>query len=172
MLTEETYLKVGSTVERIGQSRLQRGNYPVPESTKANGSKLSASSVQIEPVDAGDVLIPTEFRAAIYEYLIMRVRQSGTFEQVFRSGERAASGVKDLVTLHTTVKKFKEGSQMRREITTVLGSTNIGVDAWVTDRDGSVLRAELVKGKVRFFDENLGVTNDLAKRIANRLKQH
>jgi hypothetical protein len=62
-------------------------------------------------------------------------------------------------------------SQMRREITTVLGATNVGVEAWVTDRDGRVLRADLVQGKVRFFGENLGVTNDLAKRIAKRLKQ-
>jgi hypothetical protein len=35
-----------------------------PESFKANGSKLSASAIQIGPVDAGDVWIPIEFRAA------------------------------------------------------------------------------------------------------------
>ena len=48
----------------------------------------------------------------------------------------------DLVTLHTTVEKFKQGSQMQREITTVLGSTNVDVDAWVTDSDGRVLLAD------------------------------
>jgi hypothetical protein len=163
-------INAGAHVRPNGQE-LQKGNHAAPESAEANGSKLSASAVQIEPLDAGDVSIPTEFRAAIYEYLVMRVRQSGTFKQVFRSGDLAASGVNDLVTLHTTVKKFKEGSQMRREITTVLGATNVGVEAWVTDRDGRVLRADLVQGKVRFFGENLGVTNDLAKRIAKRLKQ-
>jgi hypothetical protein len=151
---------------------LQEGSHAPPEPpTKGKGSKLSASAVQIEPVDAGDVLIPTEFRAAIYEYLVMRVGQSGTFKQVFRSGDRAAAGVHDLVTLHTTVEKFKQGSQMQREITTVLGSTNVGVEAWVTDRDGHVLLVDRAHGKVRFFGENLGATNDLAKRITKRLKQ-
>jgi len=150
---------------------LQERKPAAPEAPKAQGSKLSQAAIQIEPVDAGDIRIPTEFRAAIYEYLVMRVRESGNFQQVFRSGDRAAAGVPDLVTLHTIVNKFKQGSQMQREITTVLGSTNVGVDAWVTDRDGRVLLADRVQGKVRFFGENLGVTNDLAKHITKRLKQ-
>jgi hypothetical protein len=37
-------------------------------------SRLSASAIQIEPVGAGDVWIPAEFRAAIYEFLVTRVR--------------------------------------------------------------------------------------------------
>ena len=41
----------------------------------------------------------------------------------------------------------------------------------MTDRDGRVVLADRVQGKVRFFGENLGATNDLAKRIAKRLKQ-
>jgi hypothetical protein len=101
----------------------------------------------------------------------MRVRESGHFRQVFRSGDRAAVGVPDLVTLHTTVEKLKPGSQMKREITTVLGSADVGVGAWVTGRDGQVLFADGVQGKVHFFGQNLGVTNDLAKHIAKRLKQ-
>ena len=164
-------IAAGAHVRVPSGQELQEGKPAPPEAPKAKGSKLSASAIQIEPVDAGDVWIPTEFRAAIYEYLVMRVRESGNFQQVFRSGDRAAAGVRDLVTLHTTVEKFKQGSQMKREITTVLGSTSVGVDAWVTDRDGRVLLADRVQGKVRFFGENLGATNDLAKHIAKRLKQ-
>jgi hypothetical protein len=164
-------ITAGAHVRAPSGHRLQEGRPAAPEAPKANGSKLSASAIQIEPVEAGDVWIPTEFRAAIYEYLVRRVRESGNFQQVFRSGDRAAPGVRDLVTLHTTVNKFKQGSQMQREITTVLGSTNVGVDAWVSDRDGRVLLADRVQGKVRFFGENLGATNDLAKHIAKRLKQ-
>jgi hypothetical protein len=164
-------ITAGAHVRAPSGQGLQEGRPAALEAPKANGSKLSASAIQIEPVDAGNIGIPTEFRAAIYEYLIMRVRESGTFQQVFRSGDRAAAGVRDLVTLHTTVNKFKQGSQMQREVTTVLGSTNVDVDAWVTDRDGRVLLADLVQGKVRFFGENLGATNDLAKHIAKRLKQ-
>lgn len=148
-----------------------RAGKPVaPEARKTNGPKRSASAIEIEPVDARDVWIPAEFRAAIYEYLVIRVRKSGTFQQVFRSGDRAAAGVPDLVTLHTTIEKFKQGSQMQREITTVLGATKVDVSASVTDRDGRVLMTRRVQGRVRFFGENLGVSNDLAKHIAKQLK--
>jgi hypothetical protein len=138
---------------------------------KTKRQKFSASAIQIEPVDAGDVRIPPEFRAAVYEFLIIRVRDSGVFHKVFRSGDREAAAVPDLVTLHTTVENFKEGSQMKRELTTVLGATKLDVAASVTGRDGHVVLDGTVHGKVRFFGENLGVTNDLAKHIAKLLKQ-
>jgi hypothetical protein len=164
-------IAAGSHVREPSGRGLQEAKPSAPETPKPTRSKLIASAIQIEPVDAGNVWIPVEFRAAIYEYLVMRVRESGKFQQIFRSGDRAAAGARDLVTLHATVEQFKQGSQMEREITTVLGSTNVGVDAWVTDRDGRVLLADRVQGKVRFFGENLGATNDLAKHIAKRLKQ-
>ena len=85
------------------------GSYEYPESVRVQwravsadaGQKLSASAIQIEPVDAGDVKISEDFRALVYEFLMLRVGESGAFKQVFRSGDRAAVGVPDLVTLHT-----------------------------------------------------------------------
>jgi hypothetical protein len=144
----------------------------VPAGPKTAGQKLSASAIQIEPVEAGDVRIPAEFRSAIYEFLVERVRKAGTFQQVFRSGDRAASNIPDLVTLRTRVEKFREGSQMEREITTVLGATTIDVSAVVTARDERTLLDSHIQGKVRFFGENLGVTDDLAKRIAKLLRKN
>jgi hypothetical protein len=141
-----------------------------PAAVKADVPKLSASAIQIEPVEAGDVRIPAEFRSAMYEFLVERVREAGTFRQVFRSGDRAAAGIPGLVTLHTTVEKFKEGSQMKREVTAVLGATTVDVSSWVSASDGRTLWDSRIHGKVRFFGENLGVTNDLAKRIAKLLR--
>jgi hypothetical protein len=164
-------ITAGAHVAAPSGQELKEGKPAATETPTAISTKLSASAIQIEPVGAGDVWIPAEFRAAMYEFLVMRVRQSGKFQQVFRSGDRAAANVHDLLTLHTTVEKFKQGSQMQREITTVFGATKVGVDASVTDRDGHVLLAQRVQGKVLFFGENLGVTNDLAKHIAKRLKQ-
>ncbi len=144
---------------------------PAPAAKAAKAPKFSASAIQIEPVQNGDVRIPGEFRAAVYEFLIIRVRGTGAFQQVFRSGDHAAAGVPDLVTLNATVEKFKQGSQMERELTTVLGATTLNVSASVTNREAHVLLEQPIHGKVRFFGENLGVTNDLAKRIAKLLKQ-
>jgi len=137
-----------------------------------HGKKLTASAIQIEPVGADDVRIPVEFRAAIYEFLVERVRESGTFQQVFRSGDRAAASASNLVALHMDVEKFKEGSQMQREITTVLGSTKLTVHGSVTAKDGQPVLSGKAEGKVRFRGENLGVTDDLAKHIAKILRKN
>lgn len=126
---------------------------------------LSASAIQIAMVEAGDTAIPAEFRFAVYERLVEKVIASGAFQKVYRTGDRAADSASDLVTLHTRVELFKEGSQTAREVTTVLGATSVDVTASVTARDGHDLLSKKITGRVRFFGENLGVTNDLAKRI-------
>ena len=133
--------------------------------------KPSASAIQIEQVDAGDVLIPMEFRVAIYESLLDRVHNTSKFKQVFRSGDRQADGVQDLVTLKTKIEGFQEGSQTKREVTTVTGATKVDVSATVVARDGRVLLDQHLTGRVRFFGENLGATHDLAKRIAKLLNE-
>jgi hypothetical protein len=138
--------------------------------SKVKPPKLSASAIQIEPIEAGGATIPPEFRFAIYERLIERVRKDGTFQRVFRSGDHEADNVADLVILRTKVGKFTEGSQMRRELTTVSGGTTVDVTTTVAARDGRVLLDSNVSGKVRFFGENLGATHDLAKRIAKLLR--
>ena len=150
------------------------------------GIGQSAASIQIGPrqnrrnfpllpsksADRGwSMTSPAEFRFAVYERLIERVRQDGTFQKVFRSGDHAAANVRDLVILRTKVGKFNEGSQFRRELTTVTGGTTVDVTTTVGIRDGRVLLESDLSGKVRFFGENLGVTNDLAKRIAKLLKE-
>jgi hypothetical protein len=164
-------ISAGAHVKSAAGQEMNAGKPAAPASQTTNSQKLTASAIQIEPVDAADVWIPAEFRAAIYEFLVMRVRASGTFQKVFRSGDRAAADVPGLITLHTTIEKFKQGSQLQRELTGVLGATKVNVSAVATNRDGRVLLARPVQGKVLFFGENLGVTNDLAKHIAKGLKQ-
>ena len=133
--------------------------------------KLSASAIRIEPVDAEDVSIPAEFRYAIYERVIERVRQAGTFQKVLRSGDRSGDAISDLVTLHMRVAGFKEGNRTERELTTVLGATKIDIDTTVTAKDGHTMVEKSVTGKVRFRGDNLGATNDLAKHITKVLRE-
>jgi hypothetical protein len=143
------------------------------ENSQANAKpeKLSASAIQIEPLETGSVDIPAEFRFAAYERLIERVRHDGKFQKVFRAGDREAESISDLVILRTTVSGFKPGSEAKREATTVAGSTTLEVTATVSRRDGSVLVTKSAAGRVRYFGENLGATNDLAKRIAKVLNE-
>ncbi len=144
---------------------------PVFAEAQSAAGKPSASAIQIEQVDAGDVLIPMEFRVAIYESLLDRVHNTSKFKKVFRGGDKQADGVQDLVTLKTKIEGFQEGSQTKREVTTVTGATKVDVSAIVVARDGRVLLDQHLTGRVRFFGENLGATHDLAKRIAKLLNE-
>ena len=142
----------------------------VPAQTPAATPKLHASAIQIELVEVGDVSIPEEFRYAIYERLVEQVRASGAFKTVYRSGDKAAASVPDLVKLHTSVEAFDEGSQMKRELAPVaMGSTKVDVTTQIIDKNGKTILNQKVTGKVRIFGENLAATNDLAKRITKLL---
>jgi hypothetical protein len=143
----------------------------VVSAQNATKPKLSASAIQIAMIEAGDVQIPAEFRYAVYERLVERMRSSGTFQKVYRMGDHTADSVPDLVVLHTKVDTFKEGSQTERELVTVLGATKVDITASVTARDGRSLMDQKITGRVRFFGENLGVTNDLAKRITKLVRE-
>lgn len=144
---------------------------PAASAGQKSTPKLSASAIQVEPVETDDVAVPAEFRFAIYERVIEQLQQAGIFQKVIRSGDHQADGIPDLVTLHVKVERFKEGNQTARELTTVIGSTQIDVGATVTARDGHAMLDQKLKGKVRFRGENLTATNDLAKRITKLLKE-
>ena len=133
--------------------------------------KLSASAIRIAMVETGDVPIPAEFRFAMYERLVEDINKSGAFPKVYRSGDRAADGVSDLVTLHTTVQAYKQGSQTVRGLTTVLGATRVDITTSVTGHDGSELTSKMLTARVRFFGENLGVTDGVAKQITKFVRE-
>ena len=117
-------------------------------------------------MDPGDVPIPPDFRVAVYENLIMQIQKTGKFQHVYRSGDTDAASAPDLVILRTTAQSFKKGSQKMREVTTVAGATSISLNVRITDHAGQTLVDRDVEGKVRFFGENLGATNDFSKKVA------
>jgi hypothetical protein len=138
---------------------------PRPVDT-GTGQKLSSSSIQIQPVDPGDVPLPAEFSVAVYENLITQIGKTGKFQHVYRSGDKDAANAPDLVTLRMTAQSFKKGSQKKREVTTVAGSSSIILKVHITDHTGQTLVDRDVQGKVRFFGGNLNVTYDFSKKVA------
>jgi hypothetical protein len=144
---------------------------PQISSGQSPGEKISASAIQIEAVESDDAALPLEFRVAIYEDLVKEVGKSGKFQQVYRSGDRRAVGVPDLLTLHTRVVGFKHGSAKKREVTTVAGATIIKTDVQLVARDRRTLMDRQVEGKVRLFGGNLNATRDLAKKVAKLIRQ-
>ena len=137
-----------------------------PNNDSGSTQKFSASSIQIQPMDPGDVPVPPEFRVAIYENLIVQIRKTGKFQHVYRSGDKDAASVPDLVTLRAAAQSFNQGSQKKREVTTVAGATSITLKVHITDHAGQTLVDRDVQGKVRFFGENLRVTYDFSKKVA------
>jgi hypothetical protein len=132
---------------------------------------LSSTHIQIEPPESGALTVPAEYLFTGYERLIERVRHDGEFQKVFRSGDREAKDTSDLVILRTKVSRFKEGNQLIRELLDLFGWTSLDVTATIEGRDGNVLLSQNLSGRVHFFGENLGVTNDLAKHIAKMLRE-
>jgi hypothetical protein len=128
-------------------------------------------SVQVDKVDPGDVSIEPAFRIAIYENLLQELSKTKRFQQVFRSGDRGAGDVSDLLILKTKVEKYTAGSETRRAVTTVSGATKLSVRTQLCTRDGQIILEKVIDGNVRFIGGNLRATNNLARNVANEIKR-
>jgi hypothetical protein len=137
---------------------------PTPQKTQ----KLTASAIQFERTDPPeDLLIPEDTRVATYENVILQLTKTKKFQHVYRSGDRTAAEIPDLVILRLIPQGFKAGSQKQREVTTVTGATSIKVKVQFSSRDGKILLEKVIEGKVRFYGENLRATYDLSKKVAS-----
>jgi hypothetical protein len=125
-----------------------------------------ASAIQVLMITSDEIKLPAEFQISLYENLIQQLEKQGGFQHVYREGDHRADGAADMVVLHSTVRGFKKGSEMARNVTTVSGKTSIDIHCQFTDKDGkSVLERDL-NGKVQFFGGNLRATLDFAKKAA------
>lgn len=127
-------------------------------------------SVQVDSVDPGDVSLDPAFRVAIYENLLDELARTKHFKQVFRSGDRNAGSLSDLLILKTTVQHYTPGSETRRAVTTVSGATKLSVRSQLCSPQGEVVWERTVNGNVRFFGDNLRATHNLAHNVADLVK--
>jgi len=140
-------------------------------SAATHTSSAAPWSVQVDKVDPGDVNLEPSFQIAIYESLLAELSKTKQFNQIFRSGDRNASDVADLLILKTTVQKYTPGSETRRAVTTVSGATKLTVRTQLCARDGQVLLDRTVNGNVRFIGNNLRATHNLARNVAKSIQQ-
>lgn len=132
-----------------------------------HAAKLKADAIQIIMIQSDEIKLPAEFQISLYENLIQQLQKLGTFQRVYRDGDRRAENASDLVILHSTVRGFKAGSERARQVTTVAGATSITIRCQFVDRSGKSLLEREVNGKVRFFGGNLRATYDFAKKAAH-----
>jgi hypothetical protein len=125
-----------------------------------------ASAIQVIMIHSDEIKLPAEFQVALYEDLIQQLQKQGGFQHVYRDGDRDAASATDLVVLHSTVRGFKKGSEMERNVTTVAGKTSIDIHCQFMDKDGKTLLEHDLNGKVMFFGANLRATFDFAKKAA------
>jgi hypothetical protein len=131
------------------------------EKPKPLGMKVSA--IQVDMIHSDEIKLPAEFQVSMYEDLIRQLEKKGGFAHVYREGDRNAASAPDLIILRSNVTGFKEGSQRKREVTTVAGETSIKIHCVFSDKAGKTLLEADVTGKVRFFGGNLRATYDFAK---------
>lgn len=139
---------------------------PLLHAEGMSAAKIKTSAIRVEMIQSDQIKLPAEFQVALYENLIQQLEKKSGVSHVYREGDRNAANVADLVVLRTTVSGFKEGSERKREVTTVAGATSITVHCKFTDSQGKVLVERDIKGKVRFFGGNLRATYDFAKKAA------
>jgi hypothetical protein len=127
---------------------------------------MKASAIQVLMIQSDEIKLPADFQLSLYENLIQQLQKQGGFQHVYRDGDHNAASVADLVVLHSTVRGFKKGSEMARNVTTVTGKTSIDVHCQFTDKDGKTVLERDLNGKVRFIGGNLRATLDFAKKAA------
>jgi len=143
-----------------------------PQSPEHLSAKIKASAIQVEMIRSDEIKLPAQFQIALYENLVHQLEKQGTFQHVYRDGDRTAASVADLVVLHSTVRGFKAGSERARQVTTVAGATSITVHCQFTSYDAKPLLERDVHGKVRFFGGNLKATYDFAKKAAHAANEN
>jgi hypothetical protein len=128
-------------------------------------------SLQVDKVNPGDVIIERSFRDAIYENLLQELAKTNQFKQLYRSGDRNATGVPRLLILKTTVQAYTPGSETRRAVTTVSGATKLNVRIQLVTPENHQVMEHVVAGNVRFIGSNLRATHNLARSVAATLKR-
>ena len=141
------------------------------QSTRGSAKKMKAAAIQVMMIESSEIKLPAEFQVALYEDLIVQLEKKSGLT-AYREGDRNANTAADLVILHATVTGFKEGSERKRQVTTVAGATSITVHCTFTDASGKTLLEQDIQGKVRFFGANLRATYDFAKKTAQLAHDH
>ncbi len=136
----------------------------------ADKAKKQKWAIQIEPVAAEEGTLPADFAMATYEELIDQITKSKKFAQVYRSGDKRAAEVPNLLILTTTLLKFERGSATKRAVTTVSGQTHLNVRAHIETRDHQIKFDKAFEGGVQLFGENLKATKDLAFQITEMIR--
>ncbi len=80
----------------------------------AKPAKINASAITVMMIQSDEIKLPAEFQVSLYENLIRQLQKKGGFQHVYREGDRNSAGAPNGIVLHSTVRGFKQGSEMAR----------------------------------------------------------
>jgi hypothetical protein len=144
---------------------------PVENASQESPKADQQWSVEVDRIDPGATTLDPCFADAVYESLLEELSRSKQFKHVFRSGDRNANDIHEVLVLKTIVEKYSPGSETRRAVTTVTGATKLNVRIQLLARNGAVVLDRTIQGNVRFFGDNLRATHNVAHNAANTLKR-
>ena len=162
--------KLSGTILSVASLLIQAG-LPPQMLAATEHAPTAQWSVQVENIDTSDVNLDPAFKVAIYENLLQELAKTKQFKQVFRTGDRNAGGLHDVLILKTKVQGFTPGSETKRAVTTVAGATKLKVLSQLYKPDGQMVLERSIDGNVRFFGGNLRATHNLAHHVAAAIKQ-
>ena len=126
-------------------------------------------SIQVAEVQSDATNLDPVFRVAIYENLLAELARTGTFNTIYRAGDRSIPA-DNLLILRVNVRKFEAGSETKRAVTTVAGATKITAHFRLEIQAGRILKEDVVHGNVRFVGNNMSATRKLAHGVASKIK--
>jgi hypothetical protein len=141
------------------------------ENCPASGSQQTALSLL--PVINNGVDLPAEYRALIYEHLLLRLQTTRGRLRAFRSGAPDGSSGCNGWQVSIQVRSFQRGNSVKRALLGPVGLfagvTSLQCRLVVTDSRGKSLLEEEVSAGMRGDSESLDLGATIAKSIERRI---
>lgn len=145
---------------------------PAAPPASCNSASPQRNSVLVAAPDWDQAEVPAAYRTLVYEHLIDRLEKSKGAGKVYRGGEHLGESGCPQFTIHLSITKFKEGSQVTRAaigpLGMFVGTTQMAFDADFSDASGRLHQHQQIKATIRGESESLTVADKAAKSLAKQ----
>jgi hypothetical protein len=152
-----------------------RAQMEQPQAPCAAGRVVSPNSIKVASIATLGEPVPAEYRVLLYEELLLRLQQEGTFAGIYRDGDNSTAAACPEYTLTLTLSAFNKGNAALRASTGpvgyFVGATTLRFHALVQGLNGETLLDKDFKVSKRGDSESLDVTDKIAKSLSKKLKK-
>ena len=139
------------------------------------GGVVHANAIRVASIETPGEPVPAEYRVLLYEQLLLRLREQGTFAAIYRDGDDTPGAACAEYSFTLTLTGFKKGNAALRASTGpvgfFVGATSLTFHDRVQDANGSDLIDDDFKVSERGDTESLNVADKVARSLTAKLKK-